>query len=117
MYTGKTDVVEACRNRKMKTTEKPVNLLEVRIKAEGILDGMDVRVDMNCISGMPGESQGSVTFQGNLAQLLSVLARVWPVPAESREVVSPGRQNWPDNPVKPNKRRRTVHSPQHPEGE
>lgn len=117
MLEGKADVVEACRSRKMKLTEKPANLLEVRLKAEGVLDGMEVRVDVNCISGLPGDSQGSVTFHGNLAQLLSVLSRVWPVPPENREVVSPGRQSWPDQQDKRKERRRTVRSPQHPEGE
>lgn len=81
----------------MKVAEKSANLLETRIKAEGVLDGMDVRVDINCINGMPGESEGTVTFRGNLAQLLSVLARVWPAapaPAE-QDAYSPGRQSWP----------------------
>lgn len=81
----------------MKVTEKSANLLETRVSADGTLDGMDVRVIMNCISGMPGESEGSITLKGNLAQLLSVLERVWPGPPESREVLSPGRKSWPDH--------------------
>jgi hypothetical protein len=93
---GKADLQEACRQRKMKVAEKPANLLETRVKAEGNLDGMDVRVDVNCISGMPGESTGTVTFRGNMAQLMAVLARVWPTLPEVRDVVSPGRQSWPE---------------------
>lgn len=89
-------MLEACRHRKMKVAEKPSNLLESRIKAEGILDGMDVRVDMRYITGMPAESQGTVTLHGNLAQILAVLGRVWPAAPEVREVFSPGRQSWPD---------------------
>lgn len=56
---------------------------------------MDVTIDLNCISGMPGESTGTITLEGNLGQILSVLARVWPCTPESGEVSSPGRQNWP----------------------
>jgi len=93
---GKADLMEACRNRKMKVAEKPANLLETRVKAEGTLDGMDVRVDVNCISGMPGESTGTVTFRGNLAQIRAVLSRVWPTLTEVREAFSPGRQSWPE---------------------
>lgn len=96
MIEGKADLLEACRRRKMKFAEEPANLLETRIKAEGTLDGMDVQVDINCITGMPGESEGTVSFSGNLAQILAVLARVWPTPPEAREVSSPGRQSWPD---------------------
>ncbi len=98
MIEGKAALLEAFRHRKMKVAEKPANLLETRLKAEGILDGMDVRIDMNCITGMPGESTGTVTLKGNLSQLMAVLARVWPTPPESRDVVSPGRQSWPDRP-------------------
>lgn len=96
---GKADLLEACRHRKMKVAEKPANLLETRIHADGILDGMSVRVDVNCISGMPGESEGTITVRGNLAQILAVLGRVWPgapAPQDTRDVASPGRQNWPD---------------------
>lgn len=96
MSEGKADLIEACRHRKMKISEKPANLLETRVRSEGNLDGMDLRLEMNCISGMPGESTGSLTLRGNLAQLLSVLSRVWPVLPEVREVVSPGRKHWPD---------------------
>lgn len=96
MAEGKAEVLEACRQRKMKVSESPTNLLETRIRAEGALDGMSVKFDLNCISGMPGESDGSIVFRGNLAQLLSVLGRVWPAPPEAREVISPGRKSWPD---------------------
>jgi hypothetical protein len=96
LIEGRADLLEACRHRKMKVAEKPANLLETRLKAEGVLDGMDVHVDMNCIAGMPGESHGAVTFRGNLAQILAVLGRVWPGPPEARDIMSPGRQNWPD---------------------
>jgi hypothetical protein len=96
LIEGKADLLEACKHRKMKVVEKPANLLESRVTAEGILDGMDVRVDVHCITGMPGESQGAITFRGNLAQVLAVLARVWPAAPEVREVFSPGRQSWPD---------------------
>jgi hypothetical protein len=97
LLEGKDDMIEACRQRRMKVAEKASNLLETRIKADGALDGMDVRVDMNCISGMPGESHGTLTLSGNLGQLLSVLARIWPAAPEVREIMSPGRQSWPDH--------------------
>jgi len=93
---GKDALLAACRRRKMKVSEEPANLLETAIQAEGNLDGMEVSLEMDCISGMPGDSQGSITFRGNLTQLLAVLARVWPTPPEVREVVSPGRKSWPD---------------------
>lgn len=99
MIEGKADLLEACRNRKMKVAEKPANLLETRLKAQGTLDGMDVRVDVNCISGMPGDSTGTVTFRGNLAQIMAVLARVWPAQPGVREAFSPGRQSWPERPA------------------
>lgn len=95
MTNGKAHLLEACRNRRMKLVEKPINLLETRVNAEGQLDGMDVRLSVNCISGMPGESRGTITFRGSMTELLSVLGRVWPVPNETREVMSPGRQCWP----------------------
>lgn len=98
MIEGKDALLEACRRRKMKLKVKEANLLESRVSAEGNLDGMDVRLIANCISGMPGESEGSITIKGNLAQLLSVLGRVWPAAPEVREVSSPGRQSWPDKP-------------------
>jgi hypothetical protein len=101
LLEGKADLLEACKNRKMKVSEKPANLLETRLRAEGTLDGMDVRVDVNCISGMPGESAGTVTFKGNLAQIMAVLARVWPTLPEVRDAFSPGRQSWPDRVSEP----------------
>lgn len=96
MIEGKDALLAACRRRRMKYTEEPANLLETVVQAEGNLDGMEVDLEVVCVSGMPGESQGSITFRGNLTQLLTILARVWPVPPEVREVVSPGRQSWPD---------------------
>lgn len=95
LIEGKDSLIAACRQRKMKISEAPVNLLETDVRAEGNLDGMDVALDLSCITGMPGESQGSITIQGNLTTLLAVLARVWPVPAEHKEVTSPGRKSWP----------------------
>jgi hypothetical protein len=89
--------MDACRLRRMKVVEQPSNLLEARVQSAGNLDGMKVRVDVNCISGMPGESPGIISFHGNLTQLMSVLNRVWPMPSEAREVASPGRQSWPDH--------------------
>ena len=95
MLEGKERVLMACRRRQMKVCETPVNLLETDVQAEGNLDGMEVVLVLNCITGMPGESQGTLTFQGNLTSLLAVLNRVWPVPPEEDEAVSPGRQSWP----------------------
>jgi hypothetical protein len=92
---GKPTLLDACQHRKMKIAEQPANLLETRIEAEGVLDGMEVLVDMNCIAGMPGESQGAVTIRGNLAQILAVLGRVWPAAPTHTDAFSPGRQNWP----------------------
>ncbi len=96
MIEGKDALLAACRQRKMKVSEEPANLLETTIQANGNLDGMEVNLDVACISGMPGESEGSITFQGNLTQLLAVLARIWPTLPEVREVISPGRKSWPD---------------------
>lgn len=93
---GKPTLLDACHHRKMKVAEQPANLLETRIEAEGVLDGMEVLVDMNCIAGMPGESQGAVTIRGNLAQILAVLGRVWPAAPTHTDAFSPGRQNWPN---------------------
>jgi len=95
LIEGKADLLKACKHRKMKVTEIPANLLETRVHAEGILDGMEVRVDADCIAGMPGESRGTITVSGNLAQLLAVLARVWPAAPKVAEAFSPGRQSWP----------------------
>lgn len=101
MIEGKDSLLAACRQRKMKVSEEPANLLETDVRGEGILDGMEVNLDVACINGMPGESQGTITFQGNLTQLLAVLGRVWPTLPEVREVVSPGRKSWPDRTHKP----------------
>jgi len=97
---GKEALFNACRRRKMRVCETPINLLESDVQAEGNLDGMTVSLMLNVISGMPGESQGTLTFHGNLTSLLAVLARVWPVPPEQDEAVSPGRQSWPAPPRK-----------------
>lgn len=96
MIEGKDALLAACRQRKMKVTEEPDNLLETEVRAEGNLDGMEVNLDVSCISGMPGDSQGEIKFRGNLTQLLAVLGRIWPTLPEVREVVSPGRKSWPD---------------------
>lgn len=96
MIEGKADLMDACRQRQMKVAERAENLLESRVKASGNLDGMVVRIDADCISGMPGESRGVISFHGNLTQLLAVLNRTWPTLPEQREVLSPGRQSWPD---------------------
>lgn len=103
LIEGKDALLAACRTRKMKVSEAPANLLESDLRAEGNLDGMEVSLDVTCISGMPAESEGSITFQGNLTQLLAVLARIWPTLPEVREVVSPGRKSWPDYNHKPEK--------------
>lgn len=95
MIEGKEALVAACCQRKMKVSETPVNLLETSVQAEGNLDGMEVQMALTSITGMPGESEGTITFHGNLTQLLAVLARVWPTLPEVREVASPGRQSWP----------------------
>ena len=100
MLEGKEALLNACRKRNMRVCETPINLLESDVQAEGNLDGMEVALVMNVISGMPGESRGTLTFQGNLSSLLAVLARVWPVPPEHDEAVSPGRQSWPAPPRK-----------------
>lgn len=96
LIEGKDALLAACRHRKMKVAEEPANLLETEVRAEGNLDGMEVSLAVTCISGMPGDSQGEITFRGNLTQLLAVLGRIWPTLPEVREVVSPGRQSWPD---------------------
>lgn len=96
MIEGKDALLAACRQRKMKVSEEPANLLETDVRAEGNLDGMEVSLAAVCISGMPADSEGSITFRGNLTQLLAVLARIWPTLPEVREVVSPGRKSWPD---------------------
>lgn len=96
MIEGKDALLSACRQRKMKVSEEPANLLETEVRGDGNLDGMEVSLDVTCISGLPGDSQGEITFRGNLTQLLAVLGRIWPTLPEVREVVSPGRKSWPD---------------------
>lgn len=95
MTGGKADLLAACRQRRIKTVEESANLLETRVRADGNLDGMAVHIHMNCISGMPRESAGVLTLTGNLAQLLAVLARVWPVQTEAQEVLPAGRRRCP----------------------
>ncbi len=95
MIEGKADLLDACRRRRMKVAERAVNLLESRVSAEGNLDGMEVRLSANCISGLPGESEGSISFRGNLTQLLSVLGRVWPAPPDAQGAPAPGRKTAP----------------------
>lgn len=104
LIEGKAELIDACRHRRMQVAEKPINLLQTKIKADGILDGMDVQVLMDCITGMPGDSQGSVTLRGNLGQILAVLSRVWPAAPSEREIESPGRRSYPD-PDRPRQRR------------
>jgi len=84
LIEGKADLMEACRLRRMKVVEQTTNLLEARVQSAGNLDGMKVRVDVNCISGMPGESPGTISFHGNLTQLISVLNRVWPTSSDHK---------------------------------
>jgi len=95
LIEGKADLLQACRKRRMKVAERAVNLLESRVSAEGNLDGMEVRLGVNCICGLPGESEGSIILKGNLAQLLSVLARVWPAPPDATGPTATGRKNAP----------------------
>lgn len=95
MIEGKANLLKACKHRKMKVSETPTNLLQTRVQAVGVLDGMEVHIDSDCIAGMPGESMGTLTVRGNLAQLLAVLARIWPAPPDVEEAFSPGRQSWP----------------------
>lgn len=78
VIAGKDHIVEACRSRGMRVTETQLNLLESALEAEGALDGMEIRLDLQCIRGMPGESPGSLVLKGNLGQLLAVLERLWP---------------------------------------
>lgn len=78
MLEGKADLIRACRLREMEVTERPLNLLISQVEAEGGLDGMTVRLEADCIRGMPGDSVCSITFSGNLGHLLAVLERVWP---------------------------------------
>lgn len=78
MLEGKGDLVGACRARGMRVSETSLNLLETLVEADGVLDGMDLKLEMQCITGMPGESLGTVTVKGNLGQVLAVLERLWP---------------------------------------
>ncbi len=88
MIEGKDDLIEACRIRGMRMNETTINLLETLVEAEGGLDGMDLRLVIQCVSGMPGESSGSVTLRGNLGQLLAVLERLWPALERGRRADS-----------------------------
>lgn len=78
LIEGKGDLVGACRARGMRVNETSLNLLETQVEADGTLDGMDFKLDVCCIAGMPGDSTGTVTLKGNLGQLLAVLERLWP---------------------------------------
>lgn len=85
MLEGKSDLIHACRSRGMRVSETPLNLLETLVEADGGLDGMDVRLQLVCVSGLPGDSEGTVTLKGNLGQLLAVLERLWPALERRRE--------------------------------
>ncbi|MCG0238148.1 MAG: hypothetical protein L6E13_02445 [Firmicutes bacterium] len=85
MIEGKADLIHACRCRGMRVTETPLNLLETLVEADGGLDGMEVRLRLVCISGLPGESEGTMTLKGNLGQILAVLERLWPALERRRE--------------------------------
>lgn len=78
MLEGKADLIDACRSRGMRVTETPINLLEALVEAEGVLDGMDLTLSVHCVSGLPGESTGTLTLKGNLGHILAVLERLWP---------------------------------------
>lgn len=78
MIEGKADLAGACRSRGMRVTETTLNLLETLVEADGTLDGMELRLEVNCIAGMPGDSTGTMTLKGNLGQVLAVLERLWP---------------------------------------
>lgn len=78
MIEGKADLIGACRNRGMRIHETLLNLLETQVEAEGTLDGMELKLEVNCVAGMPGDSTGTVTLKGNLGQVLAVLERLWP---------------------------------------
>lgn len=79
MLLGKADLIQACLKREMKVEDRPLNLLMSQVEAEGQLDGMAVHLEADVIRGMPGDSLCSITFTGNLGQLLAVLERVWPL--------------------------------------
>ncbi|HLO03284.1 MAG TPA: hypothetical protein VK191_09255 [Symbiobacteriaceae bacterium] len=96
MTDGNDALLEALRLRKMKVETTPLNLVEKSVTGIGNLDGMTVDLTVNCISGMPAESAGALIIEGNLAALLAVLERVWPGPPGQREILSPGRQSWPE---------------------
>lgn len=69
----------------MRVAETPINLLETVVEADGVLDGMDLRLEVHCVSGLPGESVGTVTLRGNLGQVLAVLERLWPALQHRRD--------------------------------
>lgn len=96
MSDGNEALVEALRLRKMKIETASLNLVERSVTGTGNLDGMAVDLTVNCVCGMPGESAGALIIEGNMASLLAVLERVWPSPPNQRELLSPGRQSWPD---------------------
>jgi hypothetical protein len=103
---GNDALLDALRVRKMKVETTPLNLVEKSVTGTGNLDGMSVDLTVTCISGMPAESPGALIIEGNLPALLAVLERVWPGPPGQREILSPGRQSWPEverpTPVKEN---------------
>lgn len=96
MTDGNEALLEALRVRKMKVETTDLNLVEKSVTGLGNLDGMSVDLTVNCVSGMPAESAGALIIEGNLPALLAVLERVWPGPPGQREILSPGRQSWPD---------------------
>lgn len=94
---GNEALLEALRLRKMKVETTDLNLVEKSVTGLGNLDGMSVDLTVTCISGMPAESAGALIIEGSLPALLAVLERIWPGPPGLREILSPGRQSWPDS--------------------
>lgn len=97
MSEGNEALLDALRQRRMKVETEELNLVERAVRASGTLDAMTVSLDVTCVTGMPGESEGTLVLQGNLPALLAVLERIWPGPPAPREILSPGRQAWPDS--------------------
>lgn len=93
---GNEALLEALRVRKMKIESSSLNLVETSVTGLGNLDGLSVDLTVNCISGMPTESAGALIIEGSLPALLAVFERIWPGPPGQREILSPGRQSWPD---------------------